>query len=62
MSLFVTGELTRNFANRKLKISDVEPSGATYSGEDSEPISCHVVYVRGLLTCTHILQSECAAY
>lgn len=27
----MTGELTRNFANRKLKIKDVEPNGATYS-------------------------------
>lgn len=31
MSNFVTGVLTRNFAKRKLKISDVEPRGATYS-------------------------------
>ena len=31
MSWLVTGELTKNLANKKLKIRDVEPSGATYS-------------------------------
>lgn len=31
MSLLVTGEFTRNLANKKLKISEVDPRGATYS-------------------------------
>jgi hypothetical protein len=29
----VTGVPTRNLANRKLKISEVDPNGATYSGD-----------------------------
>ena len=31
MSYTVTGEFIRNFANKKLKISEVDPRGATYS-------------------------------
>lgn len=36
MSYNVTGELIRNLANRKLKMSEVEPSGATYSAREVE--------------------------
>ena len=32
MSVRVTGVPTRNLANKKLKMREVDPSGATYSG------------------------------
>lgn len=42
MSLFVTGELTRNLANKKLNISDVDPIGATYSVATNETVQLHL--------------------
>jgi hypothetical protein len=33
MSVAVTGVPTRNLANKKLKMREVDPSGATYSGD-----------------------------
>jgi hypothetical protein len=35
ISVAVTGVPTRNLANRKLKIREVDPNGATYSGYSS---------------------------
>jgi hypothetical protein len=32
ISVAVTGVPTRNLANRKLKMREVDPNGATYSG------------------------------
>lgn len=60
MSVCVTGVPIRNLANRKLKMRDVDPRGATYSEKLiirkgwSEKISQRA--------CPHIIQGKRASY
>jgi hypothetical protein len=58
ISVAVTGVPTRNLANRKLKIREVDPNGATYSGYSCQGKVDFIAVKREGRTGSHIFEGK----